>query len=77
MESKGLMDIAFNHRTIDAGLAAFLDVFVFGMHQQIPRKCSHVSGEILLMLALRADFPNPLSAMPIRQNRLKARESSI
>jgi hypothetical protein len=34
---KRLMDIAFNHRTIDAGLAAFLDVFVFGMHQQIPK----------------------------------------
>ena len=33
---EGLMDIAFDHRTIDASLAPFLDVFVFGMFQQVP-----------------------------------------
>jgi hypothetical protein len=31
----------------------------------------------VLMLALSADFLNPLSAMPMRQNRLKALESKI
>ena len=36
---------------------------------------SHVEGEILLMFALSADFPNPLSAKPIQQKRRSARES--
>ena len=34
---KRLMNIAFNNGAVDTGLSPFLDVFGFGLHQQIPR----------------------------------------
>jgi hypothetical protein len=65
-----MMDVALNTGAIDAHLAALFDFLPW--HSQADR-IDHLPREadMALMFLFKADFLNPLSAMPMRQNQLK------
>jgi hypothetical protein len=66
-----MMDVALNTGAVDAHLAALFDFLILGIAEQSVLIISQVSADMALMFLFRADFLNPLSAMPMRQNQFK------
>jgi hypothetical protein len=72
-----MVDVALNTGAIDAHLATLFDFLIPAVADQTRVLiASHVSADMALMFLFRADFLNPLSAMPMRQNQFKLAEST-
>jgi hypothetical protein len=72
-----MVDVALNTGAVDAHLATLFDFLILAVADQTGWLiASHVSADMALMFLFRADFLNPLSAMPIRQNQFKLAEST-